>query len=112
MFNAFLSLRAVPATLEERLGASTEHLPRRAALAHFVEARPPQFLTRLRLGSLRATARSFAAVGLPTDSILAPLLLDTSRRHAGNRATLWLSTYRGGLLSSHKERAACTAHTK
>jgi hypothetical protein len=86
--------------------------PRRAALAHFVEARPPQLLTRLRLGSLRATARSLAAVGLPADGILVPLLLDTSRRHAGNLATLWLSTYRGGLLSSHKERAAFTAHTK
>ena len=33
----------------------------------------------------------FAAVGLPSDSILVPLLLDPSRCHAGNRATLWLS---------------------
>ena len=86
--------------------------PRRVAFAYFVEARPPQFLTRLHLGSLRATARRFAAAGVPADNILAPLLLDTSRRHAGNRATLSLSPYRGGLLSSHKERAAFTAHTK
>ena len=65
--------------------------PRRAAFANFVEARPPHVSTRLRLGSLRATARDFAAVGLPADGILVPLLLDASRRHAGNRATLWLS---------------------
>ena len=80
--------------------------PKRVAFAYFVEARPPQFLTRLRLGSLRATARGLAAVDLPADNILAPLLLDTSRCHAGSRATLSLSLYRGGLLSSHKERAA------
>jgi hypothetical protein len=65
--------------------------PRRTAFAHFVEARPPHFLTRLHLGSLRATARDFATVGLPADRILVPLLLDASRHHAGNRATLLLS---------------------
>ncbi len=86
--------------------------PRRAAFAYFVEARPPHVLSRLRLSSLRATARGFAAAGLPSDSILVPLLLGTSRRHAGNRATLLLSVYRGGLLPSHEERAAFTAHTK
>lgn len=32
MFNAFLSPRAVPATPEERLGASTEHLPEACGL--------------------------------------------------------------------------------
>jgi hypothetical protein len=65
--------------------------PTRDAFAYFVEARPPHVLSRLRLSSLRATARDFAAVGLPSDSILVPLLLDPSRCHAGNRATLWLS---------------------
>jgi hypothetical protein len=108
------SCHHVPSLLPRR-SASVHRLstfPRRIAFAYFVEARPPHSLTRLRLGSLRATARSFAAVGLPADNILAPLLLDTSRRHAGSRATLSLSAYRGGLLSSHKERAAFTAHTK
>jgi hypothetical protein len=65
--------------------------PRRTAFAHFVEARPPHFLTRLRLGSLRATARDFAAAGPPSGCILVPLLPDASRRRAGNRATLLLS---------------------
>ena len=108
------SCHYVPSLLPRR-SASVHRLstfPKRVAFAYFVEARPPQFLTRLRLGSLRATARRFAAVDLPVDSILAPLLLDTSRRHAGSQATLSLSAYRGGLLSSHKERAAFTAHTK
>jgi hypothetical protein len=65
--------------------------PTHTAFANFVEARPPHALSRLRLSSLRATARDFAAVGLPSDSILVPLLLDSSRCHAGNRATLLLS---------------------
>ncbi len=61
------------------------------AFTHFVEARLPRCLTRLRLGSLRALARGFAATSLPLGGILVPLLLDVSRHHAGNRATLWLS---------------------
>ena len=65
--------------------------PKRAAFAYFVEALPPHVLSRLHLGSLRATARSLAAAGLPSDDILVPLLLDASRHHAGNRATLLLS---------------------
>jgi hypothetical protein len=65
--------------------------PLRVAFAYFVEARPPHALSRLRLSSLRATARDFATVGLPSDSILVPLPLDLLRGHAGNRATLWLS---------------------
>src|SRR5256885_8785706 len=56
-------------------------------------------LTRLRLGSLALgpslRSQRFAAAG-----ILAPLLLDASRRHAGGLATRMLDTYRGGLLSS------------
>jgi hypothetical protein len=65
--------------------------PRRAAFAHFVEARPPRYLTRLHLGLLRATARRFATAGLPANGMLVPLLLEASRPHAGDRATLWLS---------------------
>jgi hypothetical protein len=65
--------------------------PRRTAFAHFVEARPPHSITGLRLASLRAAARDFATAGLPPGSFLVPLLLDTSRRHAGNRATLPLN---------------------
>jgi hypothetical protein len=65
--------------------------PRRAAFARLLEARPPQYLTRLRLGLLRATARDFAAHDLPVISMQVPLLLDVSRHHAGNRATLLLS---------------------
>ena len=44
--------------------------------------------------------------------ILVPLLLDASRHHAGDRATSCSAIDRGGLLSSHEERAAFTAHTK
>ena len=51
----------------------------------------PISFSRLHLSSLHAAARGFAARGLPTASMLAPLLLDVSRRHAGNRATLLLS---------------------
>jgi hypothetical protein len=65
--------------------------PKRLAFAHFVGARPPHALSRLRLGSLRATARGFATARLPTAGLLVPLLLDASRHHAGDRATLWLS---------------------
>ena len=65
--------------------------PRRAAFAYFVEARPPHVLSRLRLDSLRATARGFVTARLPSGSMLVPLLLDASRRHAGNRTTLLLS---------------------
>ena len=48
--------------------------------------------SRLRLSSLRAAARGFATVGLPADGIQVPLLLEASRPHAGDRATLSLST--------------------
>ncbi len=65
--------------------------PKRTAFAHFVEARPPHALTRLRLGSLRATARGFATADLPASGMLVPLLLEASRPHAGDRATLLLS---------------------
>ena len=65
--------------------------PRRTAFAHFVEARPPRFLTRLHLSSLHATARDFTAAELPSGCMQAPLLLDASRHHAGNRVTLLLS---------------------
>ena len=65
--------------------------PRRAAFAQCEEARPPRYLTGLHLSSLRATARGFATDGLPAVDMLVPLLLDASRHHAGNRATLLLS---------------------
>jgi len=69
--------------------------PKRLAFAHFVEARPPHALSRLRLSSLRATARDFATVRLPAAGMLVPLLLDASRLHAGDRATLVLSDSEG-----------------
>ena len=69
--------------------------PTRAAFAHFVEARPPHALSRLRLSSLRATARDFATRRLPAAGLLVPLLLNASRHHAGDRATLLLSDYEG-----------------
>lgn len=65
--------------------------PRRAAFARLLEARPPRYLTGLRLGSLCATARDFAIDGRPPADIQVPLLLDASRHHAGDRATLLLS---------------------
>jgi hypothetical protein len=65
--------------------------PTRVAFAHFVEARPPHALSRLRLSSLRATARGFATARLPAAGVLVPLLLDASRHHAGDRAILLLS---------------------
>jgi hypothetical protein len=65
--------------------------PKRLAFAHFVEARPPHVLSRLRLGSLRATARDFATARLPAAGMLVPLLLNASRHHAGDRAILLLS---------------------
>jgi hypothetical protein len=86
--------------------------PTRIAFAHFVEARPPHVLSRLRLSSLRATARDFAAVGLPSDSILVPLLLDPHGVTQGTGLPYGSAFDRGGLLPSHEERAAFTAHTK
>ncbi len=71
MFNACLSPRAAAsATPEECLGASTER-PSRSMWPSPGRrgARPPRYFTRLRLSSLRAAARGFAAVGLPTGGI-------------------------------------------
>jgi hypothetical protein len=93
VFSVFLSPRAVPATPEERLGASAEP-PSRDVLpdnARLLEARPPQYLTGLHLSSLRATARGFVTDGLPAAGIQVPLLLDASQHHAGDRTTLLLS---------------------
>ena len=80
-------------------------LPRRSASVHRLSGLPgacglrpsdeglglPISFSRLRLSSLRAAARGFAARGLPTASMLVPLLLDVSQRHVGNLATLSLS---------------------
>ena len=84
MFNVSLLPRAVPATPGERLGASAVPLPETCGLRVVFRrsASPPQ-LTRLHLGSLRATARGFAAGGLPTDRQPGPAsagYLTTSRR--------------------------------
>ena len=67
MFSMFLSSRAVPATPGERLGASAERLPEPCGLRIILRcsASPLKF-TRLHLSLLRATARDFAAGGLPT----------------------------------------------
>jgi hypothetical protein len=93
VFSIFRSSRAVPATPGERLGASAEHLPEAYGLrAGFRRSASPSAITRLHLGLLRATARDFAAARLASRrDILVPLLLDASRRHAGDRATLLLS---------------------
>lgn len=92
MFNAFLSPRAASATPEERVGASTEHLPDACGLRPSSEGLGLlTCFSGLHLSSLRAAARGFAVRDLPTADIRVPLLLDTSRRHAGNRATLSLS---------------------
>ena len=85
MFSMFLSSRAVPATPGERLGASTEHLPETCSLRAILRrSASPPWLTRLRLSSLRATARGFAAGGLPTS------------RHAGPASAGHLATSRRG----------------
>ena len=92
VFNAFLLRRAVPATPEERLGASAEHLPEACGLRLITRGSASSLIvTRLHLGSLRATARRIAAAGLHPSGILVPLLLDASRHHAGDHATLLLS---------------------
>jgi len=67
VFSMFLSSRAVPATPGERLGASAERLPEPCGLRIILRcsASPLKF-TRLHLSLLRATARDFAAGGLPT----------------------------------------------
>jgi len=85
VFSMFLSSRAVPATPGERLGASTEHLPETCSLRAILRrSASPPWLTRLRLSSLRATARGFAAGGLPTS------------RHAGPASAGHLATSRRG----------------
>jgi hypothetical protein len=91
VFNTFLSSRAAPATPEERLGASIEHLPEAYSLCPLCRGSASPLITGLHLASLRAAARGFATAGLPPDGILVPLLLDASQRHAGNRATLPLN---------------------
>jgi hypothetical protein len=84
VFSMFLSSRAVPATPGERLGASAEHFPETCGLhVDLRRSASPLKLTRLHLGSLRATARDFAASGLPTDWHSGPASaghLTTSRR--------------------------------
>ena len=95
MFNAFLSSRAVPATPEERFGALAEHLPEACCLRPLCRGSASPVLSRLRLGSLRATARDFATARLPAAGVLVPLLLDISRHHAGDRAILLLSDSEG-----------------
>lgn len=106
MFNAFGLLRAVSTTPEDCLGASTEHLPEACCLRALCRGSGSSFSLEATPSSLSATDPGLAAAGLPSDGMLVPLLLDTSRHHAGNRATLSLSASRGGLLSSHEERAA------
>jgi hypothetical protein len=84
VFSMFLSSRAVPATPGERLGASAEPFPETCGLhVDLRRSASPLKLTRLHLGSLRATARDFAASGLPTDRHSGPASaghLTTSRR--------------------------------
>jgi hypothetical protein len=93
VFSAFLSPRATSATPEERLGASAEHLPETYRLRQLTRgSASSRFLTRLRLSSLHAAARGFAVRDLPTSHIQVPLLLEDSRPHAGDRATLSLSS--------------------
>ena len=92
MFNAFLSPRAVPATPEERLGASAEHLPEACCLRPVCRGSASPCSSRGYIW-VRCALRPVASqpVGLPPRGMLVPLLLDASRRHAGDRATLLLS---------------------
>jgi len=93
VFSAFLSSRAVSATPGERVDASAERLLDTRGLRPTGQGLGfPVSFTRLRLSSLHATARDFAARRSPAAGILAPLLLDLSRCHAGSLATLLLST--------------------
>jgi hypothetical protein len=92
VFNAFLSSRAVSATPGERVDASAERLLDPRGLRPNVQGLGFSIsFSRLHLSSLRATARDFAAHHLPVVDILVPLLLEASRPHAGNLATLSLS---------------------
>jgi hypothetical protein len=93
VFSAFLSPRAASATPEERLGASTEHPSRGVRPSSIGQGLGlPISFSRLRLSSLHAAARGFAAVHLPMDDLLVPLLPDASQHHAGDRAIPLLST--------------------
>jgi hypothetical protein len=106
------SCRRVPSLLPRESASvpAQSVFPRRTAFAGLRAARPLHSVTGLPLSSLHATARAFATADSPAGNILVPLLPDASRHHAGDRATLLLCRYRGGLLSAHEEHAACTAH--
>ena len=107
--------RHVPSLLPRR-SASVHRLstfPRRAAFAHFVEARPPHASLRGYVWvrcALRPVASQPAACQPPA---CWSRFCWTPRDVTQGTALPYCSAiHRGGLLSSHEERAAFTAHTK
>jgi hypothetical protein len=103
VFSMFLSSRAVPATPGERLGASAEFFPDACGLrVIFRRSASPSELTRLHLGSLRATAREFAAAGLPaTTACWSRFCWTPHGITQGTALPYYSAIHRGGLLSSH-----------
>ena len=62
--------------------------PRRAAFAGLREARPPPYRYEATSGFAARYGPSLCSHRFAPDGILAPLLLDASRRHAGDRTIL------------------------
>jgi hypothetical protein len=102
------SCRDVPSLLPRR-SASVRRLstfPRRATFTLSSAVRPPRYLTGLHLGLLRATARRFAAAGLHPTAYRSRFCWRSRDLTQGTALPYCSAVHRGGLLSSHKERAA------
>ena len=107
MFSAFLSRRAVPATPEERGGASAEHLPAACCLRPITRgsASPvPYGATSGFAARYGPSLRSRRLASHPTYwSRFCWMPRDITQ---GTALPYCSAFHRGGLLSSHKERAA------
>ena len=85
--------------------------PRRAAFARVCRGSASScHFTRLHLGSLRATARGFAAAGCHPPACWFRFCWTSRDVTQGTALPYCSAIHRGGLLSSHKAHTAFTAH--
>ena len=84
----------------------SNHFPAHSAFAKLLEARPPHYLTGLRLGSLRATARRFAVARLQRATFRSRFCWAPHGATQGTALPDCSTFHQGELLSSREERAA------
>src|SRR5262249_60008587 len=89
------SFRGVPSLIPRESASALSRVPDAFCLRQIVSGSTSPFVfTSLRLGLLRATARRFAAAGLPSSHLLFPLLLVPSRHPLGDLASRMLDSSR------------------